>query len=153
MSRLAKLCFIWLSIALAGCATTKTTPVADRALTLDYQLDGVSWQGGGVLGVFFKAFDQDGKVSLCGAYTTDTRRGVGGTTFNDLALQSMSVSIDDKLIARDLSFFRKLPFPEDRRRPKGSASCVVTEIPWQSTYGNSIKPKIDRGRNSFVIRN
>ena len=142
-----------LCAVVTGCAITPTERIADRTLTLDYRVSGVSWQNGGVLAVFSKAYEQDGKVSLCGAYTTDTRDGVGGNTFNDLALQAMSASIDDKLIVRDLSFFNQLPFPEERGRPKGNASCILTEIPWQPKYGNSIKPEIQNNKNSFSIRN
>ena len=151
--RFGKLCLVTLGVALAGCATVKTERIADRPVKFDYVSKKLGWRQGGVLAIYYKVFEQGDRVSLCGAYATNTRKGVGGTTFNDLALQSMSVSIDGRLLAKDLSFFKQLNYPKDHLWPEGNATCVVTEIPWETKYRSSITPKIIRGRTSFTIRN
>ena len=133
--RLAAFCLVSRFVFVTGCVATKTESIEGRAITADYEIDGVKWQNGGVLAVLYKVYEENDFVALCGAHTSDTRKGVGGTTFNELALQSMSISIDEKVIMRDLTAFQKIPFQADDNLANGQATCYLTDIPWQAKYG------------------
>ena len=145
-------CLAALCAVSSGCATAITESIEDQVVTGDYEVDGVRWRGGGVLFVFFKVAEEDDFLSLYGAYSSDTRDGVGGATFNELALQSMRIEIDGKIIARDMTRFNQIPFVEDEdARFVGATKCFLTDIAWKEDYGRAIRPELKSNRSTHIL--
>jgi len=150
--RIIQFCLAAFCAVGSGCATAITGTIPDQVITEDYEVDGARWRDGGVLAVFFKVAEKDGKVSLCGAHASDTNDGVGGATFNELALQNMRIEIGGKLIVKDLTRFNQIPYPEEEEgRFSGPTKCFLTDIPWEGNYGKAVKPELKSTRSNFVL--
>lgn len=133
-------------------ACTPTTSAPDRSITRNYHMDGIRWQSDdSVLAVIFDIFEVEGKVSVCGAYTFDKDRKGSTTSLSELAINSMKIRLGDELLVSDISFFKRVPFPESGF-PKGQAGCVITERAWADGMGDTLEPELVAERRYFTYR-
>ncbi len=151
--RFVKFCFVSVCVSLAGCAGLVTSPLPSKNLTADYELDGINWQGGGLMVLAFKVFEQDGKVALCGARSVDRKKKLLGEDLNDRAIETISISLEDKTLVSNLRFFNQVPFPGNQANSlKGEANCVLTTEPWKPEFGILFQPKLNRGSRNIIVQ-
>ena len=132
---------ITLSVLIVGCSGYEK--LQQDTLDKDYTVRGINWTSGEVTLIFMKAFDNQGKLAICAAYTgskhTDLS-GLGTRQFFDTA----NMYIGEERIG-PLSFTDLVPWRAVRlvvqgdeivvTESKESANCVQTGKDWKESYG------------------
>lgn len=135
---------------LGGCTRLVTTSLPDQRVDDSYQVRWWTWQNGEQLTFAYKVFEDAGKVAICGARAESPGGDVHQRTFNERAVQTLSLSLGGETLANDISFFRKVRHETDAA-PQGMAACVRTDQPWNTSYG-SLAPELDAAKTRFRLR-
>ena len=137
------------SALLAGCSDGYEK-ISAQPYDTDYEVFSVLSRAGNLDVFLIKAFESDGKVALCGAYTlgTSTFSTIGSRRWADASL----VYIEDTKIGT-ASFMTQMPIYgfKQGEDPKAlflalqekspSLPCVRSRVPWKAEYGSA---KIER---------
>ncbi|MEL6337012.1 MAG: hypothetical protein AAFQ88_10280 [Pseudomonadota bacterium] len=114
------------ALMLGGCSTARVVAGGD---TVDnsYTVGGMRWQGGGGVYVVAKAMERDGKIAVCGAYTTDGLKA-HVVRYTPEILSGMIVEVDGQRAFQNVSFFNG--FNHDDDWVGQPTTCAVTDLPW-----------------------
>jgi hypothetical protein len=124
-----------IALVLAGCAGspynsigTETADQSYRTLVLTAQSSG-GWRSPTTISLFIKAFESNGKLGLCGYYTTSG----SSSAYTDL-VGNMLASNDSQLqiggeVVGSLRFLRWNPSQRD-----AVANCVEARAAWDPSY-------------------
>lgn len=96
-----------------------------------YAVGGGQWNTGGGIRVWVRPYQQDGRVALCGAWST-VRQAGGTIFFNREVIETGVLYIGGNRVLTDFSFMTELP---EGRGPGGPANCILTGEPWAAGYG------------------
>ena len=129
-----------LALGLAGCVQTEDRPgesIDDR-----YSVGGASWSSGAVVYVFVRTFEDQGKVGICGAWSSK-EGGAFNVTDNDRLLEVGSIELLDTKVLTSLSGFNR--FVDPRSAYGRSATCYRSSVDWRPEF-NGVEPVVNFGR-------
>ena len=115
------------ALALAGC-TSPGVPAGTATVTDAWARAGGVWSSGGHLLVAAGVREDQGRVALCGAWTT-TPQSVLSVRHNETVIEAGSARFRGVRLAQGLGFMARLP--EGAPLAGATARCVRTEEPWQ----------------------
>ena len=134
-------CIAGTAMFLAGC--TAYEKLASDQLDGDYTVSGVRWTNGRTTLIFMKAYEHEGRLAVCSAYT--------GTAHSDWNSQgdrqyfdTANIYIGDERIG-PLSFSNTVSWADVKLMTRGeeivvtrsdeAANCVLTDKKWKAAYG------------------
>jgi len=112
---------------LAGCAGSGTRS-GETSIDRSFTTTGLRWQEGGVIYLFLKAREGQGKVEVCAAWMF-TGGAVYTYRLNDNVLEALSLSLGGKRVLTGLRFAHALPEMDVVLGQQ--ASCVRTGTDWK----------------------
>ena len=139
--RFAAMLFLSLGV-LTGCSGYEK--LAQDTLDKDYTVRGIRWTAGTTTLVFMKAFDNQGKLAICGAYTASNHADLVGEAVRQF-FGTANMYIGEERIG-SLSFTNSVPWRGVKWVVRGDevivtessepANCVKTGKDWKEPYGN-----------------
>lgn len=121
------------ALGLAGCVTS-TVPVASRTVDGSFETSGGIWNTGPTLFVVAQAYEDAGRVVVCGVRTKN-----GATPIEELRNRTVwstaIVRIGDDRIFQDVSGFSEVAFSTDLTGQ--TAQCLRSEAPWRAAYAET----------------
>ncbi|MEM0942933.1 MAG: hypothetical protein AAGI70_03205 [Pseudomonadota bacterium] len=120
---------VLLALPIAACAPLTTSPLPPRVVDQTFVWDGMTWQGGGGVYISLAAFEEQGKVAVCGLRAEQDPQASPSVDLNSWATQSMRVELVGRTVFSDLAAFPETQFREDAA-PAGQAKCFLTSEPW-----------------------
>lgn len=128
--------------ALAGCSGYES--MAQKPIDRDYTVSGIKWGSGGITLVMFKAFENNGNLALCGAYT-GWSAGDLQSRANRQMFDTSNIYIGAERIG-PMSFMQPILMRQidwkvesDQiivTKSQKTANCVRTDKPWQDRYAS-----------------
>ena len=134
------------ALLVAGCVSS-TEPASGQTIDRTYKVDGFRWDSGTTVYVLLKAYDADGKVGVCGAWSA---RG-GSATISNLhtdVLAAGILTIDGERLLQGLNFLAEHG-PEGELVGKTS-NCVVVDKPWKKSFRTK-NLDLDFPRMRFIL--
>ncbi len=120
------------ALALVGCTTA--TPVGTDPIDSRYSVGGGEWNSGGGITIVVRAFERNGDVVICGAWTMD-RQSVVTSELNDYVMEAGSIFLDGDRAVQNLSFMRLVQYSDNISDEQ--ANCVATGRPWKADYATA----------------
>ena len=107
------------------------TSAAAETVDEAYAVGGGQWNTGGGIRVYVRPYEQDGRLALCGAWSTD-RQAAATTIYNRDVIETGVLYIAGDRILTGFSFMTELP---EGAGPGGPANCILTGESWAAGYG------------------
>lgn len=110
-----------------------------EAIDKDFGMYTLNWKPRGMTLIRWEIYNSNGFLVVCGGFSSS-----GGSIpfrLSKKALHAGRISMDDKVIVKDLSFFSILKNSNQKNEHVGEpANCYITDTP---TPGKNEKPKFD----------
>lgn len=120
------LTFVLTSAALAFSAPSFAAEKLTTTIDDSYKVDGFSWAENGDMMYVWTAIDVDGKLAVCGAFSS--KGNSIGHKFNKAALREMKLVVDGTTVMRSMLFFKNVQNEGRETRHVGAtANCRVTK--------------------------
>lgn len=126
---------------LAGCSGYEK--LAQDTVDKDYTVRGIKWTSGTTTLIFMRAFNNQGKLAICGAYTASKHADLAGEAVRQF-FDTANMYIGEERIG-PLSFTNSVPWRgvkwvvrDDEiivTESSEPANCVVTGKDWKEPYG------------------
>lgn len=113
-----------------------------------FHAGGGLWSSGGGIRVFVAVHEQDGRVALCGAWST-TRQSALSLMYNRDVIAVGGVSLGGERLVTGLGFMQELREGAVPASPS-ETRCIVTDTVWRQDYAG-LAPEIRLPRLSIVI--
>ena len=137
-----------LCILVTGCASLTTSPLPARPVDNSFVWDGATWRDGGGIYISVAAFEEQGKVAVCGLRSEQAPARGPGLDLNARMLISLRVELAGETVFSDLTAFPKTTWNEDAA-PAGRASCFLTDLPWEPRF-NGQRPNVVGAKRKFI---
>lgn len=131
---------------LAGCVAPGK-PIDGQTTDSTYTVGGARWDSGAVIYVLTKAFETDGKVGICGAWSARSETGTVSTLLNRDVLAAGHITLDGTRVFQGLDKFSR--FGSTGALTGRPAACFATPIAWDTAMANA-KPRTNFPRMRFV---
>ena len=132
---------------LAGCTQVTTESLPQQNVDDTFRRNIVRWTSGEIVVFAYKAFEKNGRVAICGAWS-ESPGDSNQNQFNDRMLATRRAEIDGETLVNDVSWFAKGAF-NGEEKPNGLANCRLTDDPWRAGYDKKIRLRASRTR--FVV--
>lgn len=97
-----------------------------------YVTGGGEWNTGGGISAVVRVLPRDGRVAVCGAWTTDRQSAVS-LLFNEDVMAAASVYLAGSRLVQNLTFMARYPEGTETLRGR-SARCALTALTWQPRF-------------------
>ena len=143
--------FVVLAItALMGACATPVRPVGAEPVDARYSVSGGSFDTGGDLIVMLRAFEQDGRVGICGAKTR-TRESAMSLPYGHFVEGAGVVQLGGARIFQGIWGLPDHPFADDMTGV--SARCVLSDRAWRPEFDTATPvarfPRMAFGSDEF----
>lgn len=95
------------SLACASFAAPSVAATFESKVSKDYKGGGFRWDGNGNMAFMWTTTEVDGKLAVCGAYSTAGSSKYA--RFNKAALAKAKIQVDGKTVMNGLTFFKSHP--------------------------------------------
>ncbi|MEM7507445.1 MAG: hypothetical protein AAF415_11925 [Pseudomonadota bacterium] len=136
------------AMVLSGCAAITTDAMPPRQVDKTFVGDGATWRDGGGILVSVKAFEEQGKVAVCGLRAQKASRSNPSVDLNPWMLQNMRVELGDEIIFSDVGAFPNTTWVDDQY-PSGRAACFLTSTAWKPGFENK-EARIELARTKYT---
>ncbi|MEM9059567.1 MAG: hypothetical protein AAGD13_03820 [Pseudomonadota bacterium] len=144
-----RLLILGLMVMITGCTQLTTASLPSQPVTQDYVLRAFVWDSNDRMHVAFKTFEEQGKVGLCGAYAEKSTQSPYVDQLNSQALAAAQILFAGETLIRGIDFFTRGGFVDDAH-PNASASCVLTDVPWEAAF-KFVEPEVRWGKTYFRV--
>lgn len=141
-------CAVAIPLVLASCAAITTESMPSRQVDKTFVGDGATWRDGGGILVSMKAFEEQGRVAVCGLRAEKASGGNPTVDLNPWMLQNMRVELGDEIVFSDVAAFPKGIW-EDNSYPAGRAACFLTNTAWQPSFDTQ-DARIELARTKYT---
>lgn len=127
------MCSLILLFSIASC--TSRTPIPGSKIDRSYSVGGYRWNSGLQVLVFYKVFNSNGQVAVCGAWAT---RGGGSVSRADVGLGVGVVNLGGSRILQGIDFMQGM---SEIDSPKGvfgkPTNCISTSVAWTDSFDSA----------------